>query len=100
MPTNYCFGKAGKKQNQVAKNITSKNHAILLTAGKVSKYGDFSGLYFSTFRLNAERYGVCLRIQSECEKIRTRKIPYLGTFHAVHESSLNLVMDTQKQLFL
>ena len=24
-----------------------------------------------------------VRIQSECEKIRTRKTPYLDTFHAV-----------------
>ena len=37
----------------------------------------FSGLYFSAFGLNI------LRIQSECGKIRARKIPNMDTFHAV-----------------
>ena len=36
---------------------------------------NFSGLYFPAFGLNTERYGVSLRIQSECKKIQTRKIP-------------------------
>ena len=35
----------------------------------------FSGLYFPAFGLNTERYSVYLRIQSECEKIWTRKTP-------------------------
>ena len=43
----------------------------------------FSGLYFPTFRLNGDRYSVSLRIQSECEKIRTRKTPNTDTFHVV-----------------
>ena len=46
---------------------------ITCTAWKVSKYGAFSGPYFPAFGLNMERYEVSLRIQSECEKIRTRK---------------------------
>ena len=46
----------------------------------------FSGPYFPAFGLNMEIYGVNLRIQSECRKIRTKKIPYLDTFHAVHPS--------------
>ena len=33
----------------------------------------FSGPYFPAFGLNTDRYFVSLRIQSECEKIRTRK---------------------------
>ena len=33
----------------------------------------FSGPYFSAFEVNTERYEVSLPIQSECEKIRTRK---------------------------
>ena len=33
----------------------------------------FSGPYFPTFGLNTGRYGVSLRILSECGKIRTRK---------------------------
>ena len=43
----------------------------------------FSGLYFPAFGLNIERYGECLRIQSECGKIRTRKTSNTDTFHAV-----------------
>ena len=34
----------------------------------------FSGPYVPVFRLNTERYFVSVRIQSECGKIRTRKI--------------------------
>ena len=56
----------------------------LNTAWKVSKYGFFSGPYFPALGLNTERYFVVsLRIQSECRKIRTRKTPYLDTFHTV-----------------
>ena len=55
----------------------------LITARKVSKYGVFSSPYFPAFGLDAERYGVSLRIKSECGKIRSRKIPYLDAFHAV-----------------
>ena len=35
---------------------------------------------FPAFGLNAERYKVSLRIQSECGKIRTRKNPVSGHF--------------------
>ena len=42
-----------------------------------------SGPYFSAFRVNTEKNSVPLRIQSECEKIRTRKTPNTDTFHAV-----------------
>ena len=69
------------KSNQV--NILSsdlgafsyKNHCV-----KVSKYGVFSSLYFPAFGLNRERYGVSLRIQSECGKIRTSKNSVFGHF--------------------
>ena len=43
----------------------------------------FSGPHFLAFGLNTERYKVTIRIQSECEKIRTRKTPNMDTFHAV-----------------
>ena len=39
--------------------------------------------YFPAFGLNSKRYGVSLRIQSECGKIRTRKTPTTDTLHAV-----------------
>ena len=47
---------------------------------EVSKYVVFSGPYFPAFGLNTERYGVSLRIQSECGKIRTRKNYVFGHF--------------------
>ena len=53
------------------------------TAWKVSKYGVFSGPQFPAFRLNTERYGVSLRIQSECEKIWTRKNSVFGHFSRI-----------------
>ena len=43
----------------------------------------YSGPYFPAFERNTERYGVCLHIQLECGKIRTRRTPNTGTFHAV-----------------
>ena len=43
----------------------------------MSKYGVFCGTYFPAFRLI---YGVNLRIQSECAKIRTRKNSVFGLF--------------------
>ena len=54
------------------------------TVWKVCKYGVFSGPYFPAFGLNTERYGVSLRIQSECgKKYGPEKTPYLDTFHTV-----------------
>ena len=41
----------------------------------------YSCPHFPTFGLNTERYGVSLRIQSECGKIQTRKTRNTDTFH-------------------
>ena len=46
---------------------------FLTTAWKVSKYGVFSGPYFSVFGLNMKIHGVNLPIQSKYGKILTRK---------------------------
>ena len=43
-------------------------------------YGVFSGPHFPAFGLNTERYGVSLRIQSECRKIQPRKDSKCGHF--------------------
>ena len=56
---------------------------VIYSAWKVSKYWVFSGPNFPVFRVNTEIYSVNLRIQSKNRKIRTRKTPYLNTFHAV-----------------
>ena len=47
----------------------------------------YSGPHFPAFGLNAERYSVSLRIQSECVKIQTRITPNKDTFYAVVEAS-------------
>ena len=43
----------------------------------------YSGPHFHAFRLNAERYGVYLHIQSECRKMWTRITPNMQNFYAV-----------------
>ena len=43
----------------------------------------YSGPYFPAFGLNMEKYFVSLRIQSQCEKIRTRITRKTETFYAV-----------------
>ena len=43
----------------------------------------YSGTYFLAFGLNTDRYGVFLRIQSKCGKMRTRITPNMETFYAV-----------------
>ena len=50
---------------------------------KKPRIRSFSVPYFSAFGLNTESYGVFLRIQLECGKIRTRKSSNTDTFHAV-----------------
>ena len=44
----------------------------------------YSGPHFPTFGLNTQRYGVSLRIQSECGKMRTKITLNTDTFHAVN----------------
>ena len=46
----------------------------------MSKYGAFSGPYFSASGLNTEIYGVNLRVHSEYRKIRTKKDSVFGHF--------------------
>ena len=49
----------------------------------------FSGPDFPAFGLNTERFGVSLRIQSQCGKMQTRKTPNRNTFHAVFNTPLH-----------
>ena len=43
----------------------------------------YFGPYFPAFGLYSERYGVSLRIQSDCGKMPTRITPNTDTFYAV-----------------
>ena len=50
---------------------------------KIVRIRSYSGLYFTAFTLNTERYGVSLSIQFECGKIQTRITPNTDNFYAV-----------------
>ena len=50
----------------------------------------YSGPYFPAFGLTTERYGIYLRIQSKCGKIRTRITPNRDTFYAVNDSKFKI----------
>ena len=43
----------------------------------------YPGSHFPAFWLNTERYSVCLRIQSECGKMRNRITANMDTFYAM-----------------
>ena len=60
--------------------IETSEKTFLITAWKVSKYGVFSGPYFSVFELNMKIHGVNLPIQSKYGKILTRKNSVFGHF--------------------
>ena len=46
---------------------------------------------FSAFGLNIEKYGVSLRIQPECGKMRARITPNTNTFHEVRGNAISPV---------
>ena len=52
------------------------NQMYCVKSGRIRSY---SAPHFPTFGLNTERYGVFLRIQSECGKIQTRITPNTDT---------------------
>ena len=62
-----------RKHKQIGNYKNEKRYCMK----NVPKYGVFSGPYFSVFGLNTEIYSINLLC------IRTRKIPYLDTFHTV-----------------
>ena len=54
----------------------------------MSWYSEFFWSVFSRIRTEYGEVGVYLRIQSRCGKMRTRKTPNTGTFHAVCADAL------------
>ena len=62
--------------------------SLKYTVWNVSKYGVFSGPYFSAIEQNTERYEVSFRIQFKCGKIRTRKNCVFGHFSRSDSSGL------------
>ena len=79
----------GKYHNNKQSSITQSDSSFLVLnisyvhCVKSVRIRSYSGPYFTAFGLNTERYGVSLRIQSNCGKIRTRINPNTDTFYAV-----------------
>ena len=63
---------------KVTKTGTKCKHLRSIRCVRSVRIWSYSGLYFPTFGLDMERYGV-----EKCSKIRTRTTPNKGTFHAV-----------------
>ena len=72
--------------------VTNLNLHLSLKSARIRSY---SGPYFPAFGLNTETYGVSLRIQAECGKMRTRITPNTDTFCAAHISmpTYKLIME-------
>ena len=81
LPSNLRFGR-NSKSRKLIRLEDEKEHCV-----KSVRIRSFSGPYFPAFGLNTERYGVSLRIQSECGKIRTKKTPNTDTFHAMENKN-------------
>ena len=64
------------------------NHCV-----KSFRIRSYSGPHFPAFGLNTERYGVSVRIQSKCKKIRTSITPNKDTFHAVNATVIEGVLE-------
>ena len=62
----------------------------ILIAWKVSKYGEFFGLFFLLFRLNTEIYSVNLCSQSKYRKIQTRKNGGCDSFQWIFTPAFHL----------
>ena len=59
--------------------VRKKEVFMSLSLREKCPYSELFWSVFSAFRLNMGRYGVSLRIQSECGKIRTRITPNTDT---------------------
>ena len=63
---------------------------------KYVRIRSYSGPHSPAFGVNTDEYSVSLRIQSECEKIRTRITPNTDTFYTVKYATKNLFVMFQK----
>ena len=77
-------------------NATSPSgkHNILLSKSTLREKCPYSEFFWSVFSRIRTEYGVSLRIQSECGKIRTRKTPNTDTFHVVQMTGFYMKCNT------
>ena len=78
----------------------TKSKYISTHCVKSVRMGGFSGPHFPPFGLNTERYKVSFRIQSECQKMRTRITPNTDTFYALTVGLYIPVYDHVVQIIL
>ena len=82
--SSFVFEKKNQKKQQVFLKeiffIFRKKHVQYLKSVLTRSY---PGQHFPALGLNTEKYGVSLRIQSECGKTRTRITSNRDTFYAV-----------------
>ena len=80
---------------------TLARHGLLHCVESV-RIWSFSGLYFPAVWLNAQRYFVSLRTQSEYGKMRTRKTPNTDTFYVILTTTVcifNVKSRKEKKIF-
>ena len=65
-------------------NFSTRTHYV-----KRVRIRSYSGRHFPAFGMNTERYGVSLRIQSECGKMRTRITRNTDTFYTMTIFAVN-----------
>ena len=84
-PTKFggCISCHAKVKKCFEFSVSSNKEILFNHCVKSVQIRSFFWSVFSRICTGSERYSISLRIQSECGKIRSRKIPYLDTFHAV-----------------
>ena len=70
-------------------NISQEFRLKDIHCAKSASIRSYSCLHFPAFVLNTERYGISLRIQSKCGKMRNRMTRNTNTFCAVIDEARN-----------
>ena len=81
------------QKNTESLSATNSKYSLVVSIVpflKSVRIGSYSDSYFPELKLNAERYGVSLRIHSKYRKILTRRTSNTDTFHTV----ANLIQGT------
>ena len=81
---------------QICISVPLKKTLHCLKRVRIRSYYD---QYFPAFGLNTERYGVSLRIQSKCGKIRTRVSPNTDTFYTALNSKVRFAAQLKRVFF-
>ena len=89
---NFLFAWIKTNFYRTKDKLATKKKNKLFYCVKSVRIRSYSGPHFPAFGLNTERYGISLRTQSECGKMRTRTTPNTDAFHAVQNHLLSWVI--------